>query len=707
MDAPNSMRVARAAARRLLARRLINATGRSLCWAGAVSAILVTVDRLGVALGPWPWLVFAPLMGGLSVALVLSLLRRHTLIEAAGVVDRALGLKDRISTAVSLTTRGSGGGLFERWAIEEAEQAAKTARIRRVVPMRVGWAWAGWPVIVTACVLATLLVPRLKWDQGREKARADRIAVREAASEHTASVIEQVREALQAQPGDLATPGQLAALEEIATQLRNDAGSSRDGLAKVADRVGSLAQDLERDAERSRQAFDELRSRLASAAEALKHGVQPETGRGRSLEEALRRGDFGAASRDAEELAHSADTLSPQERARAAENLERFAEAVRPEPRAPQAEDNANQSDRRGLTPEQFNRLREMSDPEQIARDLETQGFDQEVARRQADRIARNNQTREAVKEAAEHQRQLQESLREAAEQLRKRPPATGDQTPSDAPSPSDRSPDAVPGGDDRRPSGQPESRPDAVPGASGQPEMRSPPRPTEDVKPRGEPKPSGQQSPSGTSQTREPGNAGQVPASKEDQPQRPGEPGGSDGRPQGAPEPAPGGSPSRGLERLRDTLQRLAQREGGAEDAREQAERLRQAARELIDNASPEQREELARRWGGSTKGARESVPPAQPRAWTGATTPVDVRRGPGRDSQPREDVIAEWYSRDRGTGASAQPRMDQVLRQAARSAEEAIEQQVVPTRYTDLVRRVFKRYEERAEPPAHPPGP
>jgi hypothetical protein len=49
----------------------------------------------------------------------------------------------------------------------------------------------------------------------------------------------------------------------------------------------------------------------------------------------------------------------------------------------------------------------------------------------------------------------------------------------------------------------------------------------------------------------------------------------------------------------------------------------------------------------------------------------------------------------------------MDEQIQRAAQGAERAIEQQVVPGRYGDFVRRVYRRYGERAAAPGAPPTP
>lgn len=142
-----------------------------------------------------------------------------------------------------------------------------------------------------------------------------------------------------------------------------------------------------------------------------------------------------------------------------------------------------------------------------------------------------------------------------------------------------------------------------------------------------------------------------------------------------------------------------------------ENARRLREQGEELLRQATPDRREQL-RRWtesmrdempgDGDRTGARGPTPPGVPTGTAFRSEPVDARRPTG-DATQREQVVAQWLSDappDRGA-APGRSAMDEAVRSAAAGAERAIEQQVVPPRHAELVRRVFRRYAERAATP------
>lgn len=99
-------------------------------------------------------------------------------------------------------------------------------------------------------------------------------------------------------------------------------------------------------------------------------------------------------------------------------------------------------------------------------------------------------------------------------------------------------------------------------------------------------------------------------------------------------------------------------------------------------------------------------------------ATQPVDARRPPPTrrpTDEPRERVIAEWYSdrpappvtpADRRATQPQRP-TDNPFTKASEAADRAIEQQTVPARYADMVRRVFQGFSQQAAAPAPSPPP
>lgn len=200
------------------------------------------------------------------------------------------------------------------------------------------------------------------------------------------------------------------------------------------------------------------------------------------------------------------------------------------------------------------------------------------------------------------------------------------------------------------------------------------------------------------------------------EQPQRP--------QPTQAERPTPGRSLQRELQRLQE------RRESGDRQDR-QAQELREQAKRLLGDGTmgrrdepmpppstgpgeraPESQADPISRPPSSSEGPDNGgpgersaePPPRQPRAWDGQTTVVDARRP--RDVGEAERALGHLQSAERtGDAGQAAGGSTTPFAEARRRAERAIEQQGVPARHSELVRRVFRRLSgegTRGPPPA-----
>lgn len=181
-------------------------------------------------------------------------------------------------------------------------------------------------------------------------------------------------------------------------------------------------------------------------------------------------------------------------------------------------------------------------------------------------------------------------------------------------------------------------------------------------------------------------------------------------------------------MQRLAEQLSRMSQSPRQARQQQQSAERLMEQARRMYENASPEQREQM-RRWamdqaskmgdrgGHSPDGSSSGVSSAAsggdgagaggPRARSEGvagerqeirTEPVDAtaagRRGEPAGDPSRPPVIAEWLGEgDRRRGPAQEAMIDEQLREATRSAEQAIGDRSVSRRYDRVLQEYFRR--------------
>ncbi|RMH26809.1 MAG: hypothetical protein D6693_06495 [Planctomycetota bacterium] len=142
-------------------------------------------------------------------------------------------------------------------------------------------------------------------------------------------------------------------------------------------------------------------------------------------------------------------------------------------------------------------------------------------------------------------------------------------------------------------------------------------------------------------------------------------------------------------------------QRESAA--ARQRAAEARDRARRMYDNMSPAQRERLNRWASAQARQAGGATAPPAPMGPT-RTDLFDLRPGAGADP---DRVIARWANpNDPGGGGASTKPIEERIRQAADSAERAIEEQAVHRRYRDAVKRYFERA-RRAIPAGEQPAP
>jgi hypothetical protein len=142
-----------------------------------------------------------------------------------------------------------------------------------------------------------------------------------------------------------------------------------------------------------------------------------------------------------------------------------------------------------------------------------------------------------------------------------------------------------------------------------------------------------------------------------------------------------------------------MQRRQRARQQNQQVAESLRDRARGLVD--PDRQRPDAA--------GAGNQDSPVAQRPITDNPAnfePVDATRGSPAGDDPGR-VVGEWFDPDRTELPPGERRAAAgEMRQAARRARDAVENQQVPRRYRDLVQRVFERVDRRADEVGSPAG-
>lgn len=703
---------------------------------------------LGLA---WPWLaVIAAATGvGIAVGIIIAIMHRPSTFDAALWLDRRLGLKERLSNALALTSASPSSASpvndpeFIDLTVRESEAAAAAVAPRRVVPVKVDWTWPAWPIIGAAALAIGIFAPSMTWTPPLSEEERALIASRSQAAERIAQAAAMVRDVADPVVGDVATDEEIKAIEQLERDLAQGKADPSRATASAAKTLEDVADRLDAQAQESAIAQEELSRAIAEAEETIKdERLAP-------LAEALKAGDLDLAREAARNLLREVPELSPEARRQLAEDLESLARALDPQgPRdglpseaTPPAADGESQPSHAqtppgeepgetkppGETPQprEAEQPAEPSDPsseptpaQDPAQDPPPSEAPQEEPPRgdgQAPHEPEQSQPREQPDQTRDTrpnpQRDISESMRRLAEEMRR----DAQQQPHPGEQPEQRQDTAQ-----QQPSQQPGEQPTQQPRESPSQQPSETPAPQPGQSPSHQPGQERQAQPGETPTQQQPSpHPGEEPSAEpESTPTQVAEPtedpsshpGAASEQTVARPTPSSDGEPqedqpdagSDGRENLEQVLERLAKEQSRGREARERAEDMRRAARELLESASPQEREAMER-WALEKMRERGQPSPLSRESWQPTHDTFDVRPAES-PAEADERVIARWFS-DEGvdrTGAVTHREAARTIQEAQKGAEQAIERQAVPRRHADLVRRVFQRYSERAGPAA-----
>ncbi|NNM25909.1 MAG: hypothetical protein HKO59_07970 [Phycisphaerales bacterium] len=736
----------RRAAKRERGQRGLRWSGVGLAAGLAGAAVLLIVDRITGLRVPVGWFLALPLTGA-AIATLLGVTRRTSPSEIARRLDRRWRLQDRLATAAAVAAgreRPYDPG-FAALVARDAEDVSTRLDVRGATPLRPPVTWGYGLLGAVLLALGVWLIP-----SAGSAADADAVATTAsgpdpvAERQLTAETLSAVVDDLSEEPIPEEAADEVDAIAALADQLASgdadaDARASR---IESAARLTELAEEVAERAERDAESADALARRFARMPPPGGDATDAE----RALQEALRRGDFERAAETLEDLLAQREGMSEDDRAAAAQTLREISRAATPAETdtLPEATDAiARALEDQGLDADAIDRLLDSdeSNPTDTLSELLEEGVDEPVAQELARELADQRRADAADRQRERDAQSVADAFEEAADDLE-----DADTSPASEPDPvsegeNDPADETKPG---QTPPAPDPTNPDATAAPERQPgDAETQPRQPGDADTRppppadaGDPRSPDENAPS---QTPPPGAPPPDEAATRDETgseQTPPDP--PDGRsPQPSPEgdtpgampetPAPDAAervptPAVGGEREMpadgtpdqpdaakrgpaETLRELAQRRQSSGERRRFAERARDAARELAEGMTGEERESWARRWQRDQTGdgfgdALADPPPS--------ATPRDPAFGAGSDvvdltgDETGGEPVFEWLTPDGGPGATAGSGggavADRVAR-ARRAAERAVEETAVPSRYHEFIRRYFDRLPETVE--------
>ncbi len=324
--ATKTVRASRRAAARLALGVALRWAGVGAC-AGALIALAGTVCTkvdhwaVGQVLSGWGWqaVVGVPVLSGVLTGAVMSIVRWPGARRGAAVLDDALSLQSRLSTAMELSERGPNA--FEELAITDAENVAARVSVRGVVRVRAGRAWLGAVPAVIAALAMWAWAPTVAiWKPAPASRRPAELPA--PIAQEAKDAVHNASKALE-EFADASAAKQMDALRQVEQELAKP-DASHGSMMSAARAVGEAADQMERRAASQEKLQKELTDKLAHAARDDAQ-TSPQM---QELANALKSQNAEAAARAAEELSREVDQLPAEERAKVEKQVQELAQAM-------------------------------------------------------------------------------------------------------------------------------------------------------------------------------------------------------------------------------------------------------------------------------------------------------------------------------------------------------------------------------------------
>lgn len=393
--------------------------------AGSIGmALAVVVGRsFGVH---WP--LWASLGGAGLVAAAVTIagvfLRRANRLRAALALDEAAGLKERLSSALTIT--GSADP-FSQAALRDAEQHATRIHLPSQLPLRAPRLWPLSIVGSGLAALAVMFMPTLNLfaaDPVQDATESQVVAKeREAVTAMVNQQINKIKEMAEGDKSLEALAKDLKPLDLVDKPTRTPEDVRREAIKKI-DQIASRLE--QKQAEQNKEAQRELKRMLA--------GLKPEVQRSgdNELSQSLAKGDFQSAKKNLqevkkqlEEAARKGDAEAQQKIAEIQKKLDDLSKQL--DKLADNKQLQKELENKAGLGEEAARKLLEevqKLDPKNVQKALEKALADSNLTPEQlkqlAQKIAQNQQARESLK-------QLAQAMQQAAQQCQN-PGGEGDQ---------------------------------------------------------------------------------------------------------------------------------------------------------------------------------------------------------------------------------------------------------------------------------------
>jgi len=731
--------VAHRAAMAIARRRFVDALGRSLILTLSLAALFIIGSRLvGWEIGSrwwWGWIVVAT---GWSVIVGMVAAMRDRLSDAqgGGVLDDRLGLKGQIRSAIELETdresKDHSPG-FVALAQRLGDRAASGVDLEQAMTTvdRKNWRRSG---SVLAMVLGVGLWMPMRSAGGERQPSV----IPDQAIASISSIKDSIDDQTDVEPTPqpAAVQEALEELDSLEEELAKGVDDPAQANAQAAAKLEKLADALDEASEREQEQASQIADRIAEAQNRQQDQAGEPSVWDQQLNDfgdAIEEQDFDQAQQAIDELREQVDELSASERQELADRLEEFADAVEPDALGDESEDTdsgvePSDGPSEELSQELADSIRD--EAEEIRSADEQSPEPQEAQDATAEPETQHDQTtppdeqepkqepkQEPEKESNPEQDQQQGDQQQGEPQQSDQ--RSGDQEQQDGSESGPQDAKEKKSASEDQQGDEPSEQADAEKQDDTQNEEQNE-KQGEEQNDQGEqgqeteretPKDGSQQD---LQQGEEQDSQSPKAGDQQDQEQQEKQPEQSEQSEQseqtgdeGAGRDGEQGREGRSLD---EALEDMKARKERAQKNQEQADKIREEVRRLIDpNQPPEPSEEPGsgvRR--GDPEQAQQGGGGNEPRDETRATPSGDPDAGENfvpvdassKDKSGDAEPVGKWYAPDGEASERAPSKMAaaQRLRQASQDALRSVDQQV-PRKYRRVVREVFKRAGQRAD--------
>ncbi len=296
--------------------------------ASLLCCLLVVMDRLEWFAAPPEYLAGVLAVGALFGAAV-GWTRRVSLMDAAQLADRRLGLQERLSSGIDFLEHGAGDPMTAAQLVDAAERSQKL-RPQEVFPFRAPR--EAKFLAVSLVVLAGLIfVPELSVFQS-PRVRADKAAMKQE-GEKIEKLAKDYRKR-EAHPNSDIAKRIAANMQALGKEMRRGRVSKKQAMLRMS-RLSKEMRDAQRQVATANtpRSLDQAAQDLKKAADrAQRQGSSPESAKMMAdMARALGNKDYDAAARTLQQLAKKLESgeMKPEEAKAAANALAKMAAAMK------------------------------------------------------------------------------------------------------------------------------------------------------------------------------------------------------------------------------------------------------------------------------------------------------------------------------------------------------------------------------------------